>query len=102
LLLNPRILILDDATSSVDTETEQQIQRALEALMEGRTSFIIAQRVSTVRNADLILVIDRGRLVAQGRHEDLIRESGIYADIYYRQLRQEDRAPQMALVGRNG
>ena len=102
LLLNPRILILDDATSSVDTETEQQIQKALEALMEGRTSFIIAQRVSTVRNADLILVIDRGRLVAQGRHEDLIRESGIYADIYYRQLRQEDRVPQLALVGRNG
>ncbi len=102
LLLNPRILILDDATSSVDTETEQQIQKALEALMEGRTSFIIAQRVSTVRNADLILVVDRGRIVAQGRHEDLIRESGVYADIYYRQLRQEDRVPQMALAGRDG
>jgi len=100
LLLDPRILILDDATSSVDTETEQQIQRALEALMEGRTSFVIAQRVSTVRNADLILVIDRGRLVAQGRHHDLIRESGIYADIYYRQLRQEDAAPQPELTGR--
>lgn len=102
LLLNPRILILDDATSSVDTETEQQIQKALETLMEGRTSFIIAQRVSTVRNADLILVIDQGRIVAQGRHSDLIRESGIYADIYYRQLRQEDRMPQWALAGRSG
>lgn len=102
LLLNPRILILDDATSSVDTETEQQIQKALETLMKGRTSFIIAQRVSTVRNADLILVIDQGRVVAQGRHSDLIRESGIYADIYYRQLRQEDRLPQLALAGRGG
>ncbi|MBC7238113.1 MAG: ABC transporter ATP-binding protein, partial [Chloroflexi bacterium] len=64
-----------------------------------RTSFIIAQRVSTVRNADMILVIDRGRLVAQGRHEDLIRESGIYADIYFRQLRRENGQPQAALAG---
>jgi len=105
LLLNPRILILDDATSSVDTETEQQIQAALATLMEGRTSFVIAQRVSTVRNADQILVIDHGRLVAQGRHRDLIRESGIYADIYYRQLRAEDLAPgegqpELVLEGR--
>jgi ATP-binding cassette, subfamily B, multidrug efflux pump len=100
LLLDPRILILDDATSSVDTETEQQIQDALKNLMRGRTSFVIAQRVSTVRDADMILVIDRGRLVAQGRHQDLIRESGIYADIYYRQLRQEDMDLAQAAVGR--
>jgi ATP-binding cassette subfamily B protein len=99
LLMDPRILILDDATSSVDTETEQQIQAALARLMEGRTSFVIAQRVSTVRNADLILVLDQGRLVAQGRHRDLIRESGIYADIYYRQLRHEDAALQPAAAG---
>ncbi|OGO06257.1 MAG: hypothetical protein A2Y73_05005 [Chloroflexi bacterium RBG_13_56_8] len=99
LLLNPRILILDDATSSVDTETEQLIQQALDKLMRGRTSFVIAQRVSTVRNADVILVIDRGKLVAQGRHSDLIRESGIYADIYYRQLRPEDGESQPAIVG---
>lgn len=90
LLLDPRILILDDATSSVDTETEQEIQAALEKLMQGRTSFVIAQRVSTVRNADQILVIDQGRVAAQGKHEDLIRESGIYADIYYRQLWPEN------------
>jgi ATP-binding cassette subfamily B multidrug efflux pump len=90
LLLDPHILILDDATSSVDTETEQQIQGALKRLIENRTSFIIAQRVSTVREADMILVIDKGALVAQGRHQDLIRESGIYADIYFRQLRQEE------------
>ena len=99
LLMDPRILILDDATSSVDTDTEQQIQAALTRLMEGRTSFVIAQRVSTVRNADLILVLDRGRLVAQGRHRDLIRESGIYADIYYRQLRREDEVLQPAAGG---
>jgi len=89
LLVDPQILILDDATSSVDTETEQRIQEALARLMQDRTCFVIAQRVSTVRNADLILVLDRGKLVAQGRHSDLIRESGIYADIYYRQLRPE-------------
>lgn len=101
LLLDPRILILDDATSSVDTETEQQIQDALKRLMRGRTSFVIAQRVSTVREADMILVIDKGELVAQGRHQDLIRESGIYADIYYRQLRQEDVELAEAVVGRS-
>ncbi|MGI6374548.1 MAG: ABC transporter ATP-binding protein [Anaerolineae bacterium] len=89
LLLDPRILILDDATSSVDTDTELKIQAALDGLMAGRTTFIIAQRVSTVRNADLILVINRGRLVASGTHRQLIAESGIYADIYHRQLRQD-------------
>jgi len=99
LLLDPRILILDDATSSVDTDTEQQIQGALARLMKGRTSFVIAQRVSTVRNADLILVLDQGRLVAQGRHSDLIRRSGIYADIYYRQLKREDEILQPAASG---
>jgi ATP-binding cassette subfamily B multidrug efflux pump len=99
LLLDPRILILDDATSSVDTETEQLIQAALTNLMRGRTSFVIAQRVSTVRNADLILVIDRGKLVASGRHSDLIRESGIYADIYYRQLSTGSSQLQPAAAG---
>ncbi|NLD72269.1 MAG: ABC transporter ATP-binding protein [Chloroflexi bacterium] len=101
LLMDPRILILDDATSSVDTETEQQIQRALANLMEGRTSFIIAQRVSTVRNADLILVIDKGKLVARGKHEELIQQSGIYAEIYHRQLKQETGDPAPALSGRS-
>jgi ATP-binding cassette subfamily B multidrug efflux pump len=86
---------LDDATSSVDTETEQLIQRALERLMRGRTSFVIAQRLSTVRVADLILLLDRGRVVAQGTHEDLLRTSGLYAEIYHRQLRAQD-----ALVAR--
>ncbi len=89
LLLDPRILLLDDATSSVDTDTEQLIQAALKRLMVGRTSFVIAQRVSTVRQADLILVIDHGQIVARGKHEELINQSGVYADIYYRQLQPE-------------
>jgi ATP-binding cassette subfamily B protein len=86
LLLNPRILILDDSTSSVDVQTESQIQAALDKLMKGRTSFVIAQRISTVVNADLILVMDKGKIVARGRHGELLEESEIYADIYNSQL----------------
>ena len=87
LLKNPRILLLDDATSSVDAETERLIQQALERLMEGRTSFIIAQRLSTVRMADKVLVLQDGRVAASGTHEELLRESGLYAEIYHRHLR---------------
>ncbi len=86
LLLDPRILILDDSTSSVDIETEYHIQQALDKLMVGRTSFVIAQRISTVQNAEKILVLDGGRIAAQGTHEDLMRESAIYAEIYSSQL----------------
>ncbi len=86
LLLNPRLLILDDSTSSVDLITEYKIQKALDLLMEGRTSFVIAQRISTVLNADLILVLDRGQIVASGKHEDLMENSAIYAEIYNSQL----------------
>jgi ATP-binding cassette subfamily B protein len=86
LLMDPRILILDDFTSNVDFETELQIEQALETLMEGRTTFIIAQRISTVQNADLILVLDGGHIAAQGSHEELLRNSSIYADIYCSQL----------------
>lgn len=86
LLLNPRLLILDDSTSSVDLITEYQIQKALDKLMEGRTSFVIAQRISTVLNADLILVLDKGRIVATGKHEELMEQSAIYAEIYNSQL----------------
>jgi len=89
LLLDPRILILDDATSSVDYETEYRIQQALERLMEGRTSFVIAQRIATVLNADQILVLERGEIVARGTHEELMGESPIYAEIYCSQLQQE-------------
>ena len=86
LLTDPRILILDDATSSVDTETERLIQLALEKLMQGRTSFIIAQRLSTVRLADQILVLEEGRVTANGTHGELLEESPLYAEIYRRQL----------------
>jgi len=86
LLMNPRILILDDSTSSVDLTTEAQIQEALDKLMKSRTSFVIAQRISTVMNADLILILDKGQLVAQGQHEDLLETSELYAEIYTSQL----------------
>ncbi|MGD2177537.1 MAG: ABC transporter ATP-binding protein, partial [Anaerolineae bacterium] len=89
LLLDPRILILDDATSNVDYETELRIQRALDRLMTGRTSFVIAQRIATVLNADQILVMDEGEIVARGGHETLLQESPIYAEIYYSQLEGE-------------
>jgi ATP-binding cassette subfamily B multidrug efflux pump len=89
LLLNPRILILDDSTSSVDVATEATIQAALDKLMKGRTSFVIAQRISTVMNADQILVLDKGEIVARGKHADLMEDSPIYAEIYNSQLMQE-------------
>ena len=89
LLLNPRILILDDSTSSVDLNTEFQIQQALDRLMEGRTSFVIAQRISTVLNADQILVLDKGRIVDRGVHEELLERSPIYAEIYHSQLAED-------------
>lgn len=92
LLLNPHILILDDSTSSVDLATEYRIQQALDALMKGRTSFVIAQRISTVLNADQILVLDQGRIVARGTHEALLETSEIYADIYSSQL-TDDSTP---------
>jgi len=81
LLVDPKILILDDSTSSVDAETEYKIQQALDLLMKNRTSFVIAQRISTVRNADLILLLDDQHLVAQGTHDELIQTSEIYAEI---------------------
>jgi ATP-binding cassette subfamily B protein len=86
LLLNPRILILDDSTSSVDLNTEAQLQKALEILMRGRTSFVIAQRISTVMNADKIIVLDKGEIVAEGKHNDLMEDSAIYAEIYNSQI----------------
>jgi ATP-binding cassette subfamily B protein len=86
LLLDPRILILDDSTSSVDLTTESLIQGALDRLMEGRTSFVIAQRISTVMSADKILVLDKGEVVAHGRHADLMENEPIYAEIYNSQI----------------
>ena len=95
LLKNPRILLLDDATARVDTETERQIQLALEQLMRGRTSFVIAQRLSTVRAADLILVLERGRIAAMGSHSQLLERSPLYAEIYERQLRPQEQDRQI-------
>jgi ATP-binding cassette subfamily B protein len=95
LLTNPRVLILDDSTSSVDVATENQIQRALDQLMHGRTSFVIAQRISTVRAADQILVLDQGRIVARGTHTELLESSEIYADIYSSQLIDDSVAAQL-------
>ncbi len=86
VLADPSILILDEATSSVDTRTEILIQEAMDSLMEGRTSFVIAHRLSTVRNADLILVIDNGDIVEQGTHDALLAEGGFYADIFNSQF----------------
>ncbi len=100
LLLNPRILILDDSTSSVDLTTEYRIQQALDRLMEGRTSFVIAQRISTVLNADQILVLDKGQIVARGTHEELLDSSEIYSEIYSSQL-LDDSAGE-AVVAVNG
>jgi ATP-binding cassette subfamily B protein len=91
LLMNPRILILDDSTSSVDTQTEKLIQEALDLLMEGRTTFVIAHRLATVRRADLILVMADGRIVQRGRHDDLLSQGGLYKEIYDLQLSQQNR-----------
>ena len=101
LLLNPRILILDDSTSSVDLATEYRIQQALDQLMQGRTSFVIAQRISTVLNADLILVLEQGRIAARGTHEELMESSPIYVEIYNSQL-VEDAAPDDVLAAGEG
>lgn len=89
LLLNPRILILDDATASVDSETEHRIQEALRVLMEGRTSFVIAQRVSTVRDADQILAFKDGRIVQRGRHDELLAQEGFYRELHELQTEVE-------------
>jgi len=90
LLLDPRILILDDSTSSVDTQTERLIQQALDRLMEGRTTFVIAQRLSTVRRADQIVVLDQGRIDERGTHDQLLVQDGLYREIYELQLRRQE------------
>jgi ATP-binding cassette subfamily B multidrug efflux pump len=96
LLLDPRILILDDATSSVDIETEQEIQQALSALMAGRTSFVIAQRLTTVQEADQIIVMERGRIVARGTHDDLLRRDGFYREMSELQRREQEEEAGIA------
>ena len=88
ILADPKILILDEATSSIDTRTEIQIQSAMDNLMKGRTSFIIAHRLSTIKNADLILVMNHGDIVEQGKHEELLAKNGFYADLYNSQFEE--------------
>jgi len=90
VMRNPKILILDDALSSVDTYTEEEILKRLRKVMENRTSIIISHRTSTVKDADLIVVLDNGRIVEQGSHEELVAIGGIYADLYYKQLLEEE------------
>ncbi len=92
LLTDPKILILDDSTSSVDTETEFLIQQALRDLIKGRTTFVIAQRLSTIKSADLILVLKEGEITERGKHEELLAKSGIYHEIYDLQLRPQEEA----------
>jgi ATP-binding cassette subfamily B protein len=92
LLMDPRILILDDSTASVDTQTEYQIQQTLAKLMEGRTTFVIAQRLRTVKSADQILVLQDGRVVERGKHGELLRKDGIYRQIYDLELRDQEEA----------
>jgi len=92
LLIDPRFLILDDSTSSVDTETEHLIQKALDNLMKDRTTFVIAQRLSSVRAADLILVLDHGKIAERGTHQELIKTDGLYKEIHDLQLTQHDQA----------
>ena len=88
ILTDPKVLILDEATSSIDTRTEIQIQKAMDNLMEGRTSFIIAHRLSTIKNADLILVMNHGDIVEQGTHEELLAKDGFYSDLYNSQFEE--------------
>ena len=90
VLANPPVIILDEATSAIDTVTERRIQRAFEKMMQNRTSFVIAHRLSTIQRADIILVMDAGRVVEQGKHEELLEKKGLYYKLYNSQYASED------------
>ena len=90
LLKAPRVVVLDEATAHLDSESEAAVQQALQTALVGRTSIVIAHRLSTVRDADQILVIDGGRVVERGRHEDLLAAGGAYADLYRTQFRDQE------------
>ena len=89
ILADPAIFVLDEATSSIDTATEQLIQKATQRLLQGHTSFVIAHRLSTIRNADLILVVKDGRVIEQGSHQELLQQEGYYRDLYDKQFEEE-------------
>lgn len=95
VLADPAIFVLDEATSSIDTQTEQLIQNATMHLLEGRTSFLIAHRLSTIRQADLILVVKDGKIVEQGKHEELLRKGGYYHDLYSKQFQEEEMSSKL-------
>jgi ATP-binding cassette, subfamily B, multidrug efflux pump len=96
-LVEPRILILDEATASVDTVTEVLIQKALDRLMAGRTAIVIAHRLSTIRHADMICVVQNGRIVEQGRHDDLLAQNGLYAESHRRAQSYQRENPSASL-----
>ena len=98
LLIDPRILILDDATSSVDTQTEHLIQQALEHIMHGRTTFVIAQRMSTILRADQIIVLKEGEIIQRGTHKSLLTEGSLYEEIYKLQLKEQERVRRQAII----
>jgi len=98
LLMDPKVLVLDDSTSAVDMETEYLIQQALAELIKGRTSFIIAHRLRTIKQADQILVLQNGRIVQRGRHEDLAQQAGLYREIYQLQLQEQEEVPASSQV----
>ena len=92
LIANPRIVILDEATSAIDAITEARLQKALISLLAGRTSFVVAHRLSTIRHADLVLVLDQGRIIERGTHAELIRLGGHYAALYRQFVQMDERA----------
>ena len=93
-----RVLVLDEATSALDTESERHVQAALEALMRGRTTIVIAHRLSTVENADRIVVLEHGRIVETGSHTELLAHGGAYAGLHRMQFRDDDAAPVAAIA----
>jgi ATP-binding cassette subfamily B protein len=96
-LADPRILILDEATSSVDTRTERLIQKAFDQLLEGRTSFVIAHRLSTIRNADLILVLKDGQIIERGQHDELLAREGFYYELYMSQFKKQEEMEAISI-----
>jgi ATP-binding cassette subfamily B multidrug efflux pump len=99
-LADPRILILDEATSSVDTRTERLIQKAFDILLKGRTSIVIAHRLSTIVNADMILVLDDGQIIERGRHNDLMDKQGFYYDLYMSQFKKQEEVAEVAAIAK--